>query len=201
MNYKICFSILCVIIILGCQYKGDGAYKKGGPWYARYQVLTLPQFNFIRDGEYNFNISGLNTKKTSNEFFLRLCVISSEPIDFSKFNAVVELSVLGKNGELYFHIDSALNAHYIRMLNEKKSLAPLPDEWFTRYKYGISDIDKRVIPFSTNSDPLKVYNIKYSQNVISQRNFDKINIKIKTIPSDFDDIDVVGYVELFSGGL
>ena len=185
--------ILISINIISCNYSGDGKFESEGIWPFNYYFLKLPEFSLKNDNSVSFSLDGYESHGRS---LLKLYITNPTPISFHELDAVIEIKVIDNLNTTYFYRNGALNQHFIRMKKNKNALYPLETEWATSYQYGIDDIDKRVVPFSSDIMPKLSTTASYAHFFPTGNKSLKLIININNIPNNL--VGLTGYIELHS---
>ncbi len=161
----ICFAILLIVLLYGCEYTGDGEFKAEGVWPFRNYILQLPDFELKKDLQKKYFLKGYRLNGVS---YLELNVESSTPIPFHKLNLEIAIKIVDNKDNVIFFRKADLNAHYVRMSQQKKSSWSLESEWFTHYKFGDPDYDSRAVAYKHGAEPISTKTRTYWQKIVTE---------------------------------
>ncbi len=170
-------------LLISCGYEGDGKIVKvEGPWPFSDEFLELPKFSFQTEEVQKFSLRGLDFPEYS---YVILRLLSDSSLPFHQLNTNVELRIFGETDVTHFYRNSPLNSHYLRMVQTQKTEWPKENEWNARYSYEEIGISLQAVPFSTNSEPISVHDIKYSHRLPMSDDL-RVEIIIGNVPKNFE---------------
>lgn len=181
------WTLLLSIFLTACGFDGDGIYEESGFWPLTTHNLQLPAFNFESDKEMLFKFDGYGSHGTS---FLRVNLTSDTPVRFEKLDTILEVRVYEGSNVTYFYRKSALNSHYLRMLDIGEAAWANELEWNGRYKYSSPDIKNRAVPFSNSEVPEPVKDMTYIHSLPTGKEAFSVYVKIGDVPAGFENLKI-----------
>lgn len=181
----ISIQLLVIITLIKCGYSGDGKYEEEGIWPIKTYNLDLPEFALKSGEEKKFIIKGYYSHGSS---WISLFVNSPTEIQFSELDIEIGVKVIDENRAVIFSKQSPLNAHYIRMVEEKETSWPLPKEWFTRYQYNDPKYDNSVVPYKDGVVPVSSRSAEYREKISTDDTNYTVIVSVGKVPIKYGNL-------------